>query len=56
MHVINVLNFNSNSNKIVHKYHNHGTLIELIWTITPALVLIVILVKRIIRKRSVIAL
>ena len=37
-----ILNFNSNSNKIVHKYHNHGTLIELIWTITPALVLIAI--------------
>jgi cytochrome c oxidase subunit 2 len=37
-----VLNFNSNNNKIVHKYHNHGTLIELIWTITPALVLIAI--------------
>ena len=28
-----ILNFNSNSNKIVYKYHNHGTLIELIWTI-----------------------
>ena len=25
---------------IVHKYLNHGTLIELIWTITPALILI----------------
>jgi len=37
-----ILNFNSNNNKIVHKYHNHGTLIELIWTITPALVLIAI--------------
>src|SRR3984885_11363710 len=37
-----VLNFNSNNNKIVHKYHNHGTLIELIWTITPAFVLIAI--------------
>ena len=37
-----ILNFNYNSNKIVHKYHNHGTLIELIWTITPALVLIAI--------------
>src|ERR1700710_1393268 len=37
-----ILNFNSNSNKIVHKYHNHGTLIELIWTITPALILIAI--------------
>jgi cytochrome c oxidase subunit 2 len=37
-----LLNFNSNANKIVHKYHNHGTLIELIWTITPAIVLIAI--------------
>jgi len=27
---------------IVHKYHNHGTVIELIWTITPRLVLIAI--------------
>jgi cytochrome c oxidase subunit 2 len=34
--------FNSYHNQIVHKYHNHGTLIELIWTITPALVLIAI--------------
>lgn len=34
--------FHSYHNQIVHKYHNHGTLIELIWTITPALVLIVI--------------
>jgi cytochrome c oxidase subunit 2 len=37
-----LLNFNSNTNKIVHKYHNHGTVIELIWTITPAIVLIAI--------------
>jgi len=37
-----ILNFNTNSNKIIYKYHNHGTLIELIWTITPALVLIAI--------------
>src|ERR1700710_320460 len=37
-----ILNFNSNSNKIVHKYHNHGTLIELVWTITPALILVAI--------------
>jgi cytochrome c oxidase subunit 2 len=37
-----ILNFGSNKNKIVYKYHNHGTLIELIWTITPALVLIAI--------------
>lgn len=34
--------YNSNNNAIVHKYLNHGTLIELIWTITPALVLIAI--------------
>ena len=27
---------------IAHKYTNHGTLIELIWTITPALVLVAI--------------
>ena len=27
---------------ISHKYLNHGTLIELIWTITPALILILI--------------
>ena len=30
------------NNKISHKYLNHGTLIELIWTITPALILILI--------------
>lgn len=29
-------------NKISHKYLNHGTLIELIWTVTPALILILI--------------
>lgn len=33
---------NGNRAQIVHKYHNHGTLIELVWTITPALVLIAI--------------
>ena len=37
-----LLHFNSDRNQIVHKYHNHGTLIELVWTITPALVLIAI--------------
>jgi cytochrome c oxidase subunit 2 len=37
-----VVNFGSEKNKIVYKYHNHGTLIELIWTITPAFVLIAI--------------
>jgi len=37
-----VWNFNHNKSPISHKYLNHGTLIELIWTITPALVLILI--------------
>ena len=34
--------FNSKKSPIVHKYLNHGTLIELIWTVTPALILIAI--------------
>lgn len=34
--------YSSNSTQIVHKYLNHGTLIELIWTISPALVLVAI--------------
>jgi len=34
--------FNNKNSPIVHKYLNHGTLIELIWTITPALILIAI--------------
>lgn len=37
-----ILNFNTKTNVITYKYHNHGTLIELIWTITPALVLVAI--------------
>jgi cytochrome c oxidase subunit II len=37
--VRNYVNFKS---PISHKYLNHGTLIELIWTITPALILILI--------------
>jgi len=37
-----VINFNSNSNRIVHKYANHGTFIELVWTVTPAAILIAI--------------
>jgi hypothetical protein len=37
-----IVKFNENSNKIKYKYLNHGTLIELIWTITPALILIAI--------------
>ena len=34
--------FNINKSAIMHKYLNHGTLIELIWTITPAVILILI--------------
>ena len=34
--------YNYKKSPIVHKYLNHGTLIELIWTITPALILIAI--------------
>ena len=34
--------YNSSKSPIVHKYLNHGTLIELIWTVTPALILIAI--------------
>lgn len=35
-------NFNSTTSPIVYKYANHGTVIELVWTITPALILIAI--------------
>lgn len=34
--------FNSTRSGIVHKYLNHGTLLELIWTVTPAFILIAI--------------
>jgi len=34
--------FNSSKSSLVHKYLNHGTLIEFIWTILPAFVLIAI--------------
>jgi heme/copper-type cytochrome/quinol oxidase subunit 2 len=37
-----VRNYTSDKSPISHKYLNHGTLIELIWTITPALILILI--------------
>jgi cytochrome c oxidase subunit II len=37
-----VRNFIQTKSPISHKYLNHGTLIELIWTITPALILILI--------------
>lgn len=35
-------NFNNTRNKLVYRYLNHGTLIELIWTVGPALVLVAI--------------
>lgn len=34
--------YNSNSNPIVYKYLKHGSIIELVWTITPALILMAI--------------
>jgi len=34
--------FNSTNSHIVYKYWTHGTLIELIWTITPAILLMFI--------------
>nr|QKS32151.1 cytochrome c oxidase subunit 2 [Sphaerobolus stellatus] len=34
--------YNGDKSKITHKFLNHGTFVELIWTITPALVLIAI--------------
>ena len=34
--------YNSNSNPIAHKYLTHGTILELVWTITPALILMAI--------------
>lgn len=37
-----VKNFLHTKTSISHKYLNHGTLIELIWTITPAIILILI--------------
>jgi len=37
-----IKNFNNNRFPISNKYLNHGTLIELIWTITPALILVLI--------------
>jgi len=37
-----IKNFNSAKAPISNKYLNHGTLIELIWTITPALILVLI--------------
>jgi cytochrome c oxidase subunit 2 len=34
--------YGSNRNPIAYKYLNHGTIVELVWTITPALILIAI--------------
>ena len=34
--------YSSNNNPIPHKYLTHGTVLELIWTITPALILIAV--------------
>nr|YP_010119192.1 cytochrome c oxidase subunit 2 [Erysiphe pisi]YP_010689739.1 cytochrome c oxidase subunit 2 [Erysiphe quercicola]QQY98229.1 cytochrome c oxidase subunit 2 [Erysiphe pisi]WBR75365.1 cytochrome c oxidase subunit 2 [Erysiphe quercicola] len=37
-----IRNYSNKRSPISHKYLNHGTTIELIWTITPALILILI--------------
>jgi len=37
-----IYNYNYSKYPIAHKYLTHGTVIELIWTITPALILIAI--------------
>ena len=37
-----LVNFNSGRRQISHKYLIHGTQIELVWTITPALILVAI--------------
>jgi heme/copper-type cytochrome/quinol oxidase subunit 2 len=37
-----VRNFENSKSPLSNKYSNHGTLIELIWTITPALILVLI--------------
>lgn len=37
-----IMKFSRFKSPISHKYLNHGTLIELIWTITPAIILILI--------------
>src|SRR5271154_6295026 len=37
-----MVNFNKSQNPLVYRYLNHGTLIELIWTVGPALVLVAI--------------
>ena len=42
MMFVTMFKFNSTKTGIIHKYHNHGTVIELLWTVTPAFILIAI--------------
>jgi cytochrome c oxidase subunit 2 len=42
MLISTIRKFNWIHNQIVHKYLNHGTVLELIWTLSPALVLLAI--------------
>jgi len=37
-----IFNFSAKNSPITYKYANHGTLIELVWTISPAFILIAI--------------
>lgn len=37
-----ILSSYGQTDKLVYKYNNHGTILEIIWTITPALILIAI--------------
>lgn len=37
-----VTTFSEHNSPISHRYYNHGTLVELIWTVTPAFVLMAI--------------
>nr|GEV56736.1 cytochrome c oxidase subunit 2, mitochondrial [Tanacetum cinerariifolium] len=37
-----VINFGEGRAPLAHRYANHGTLIEVVWTVTPALVLVAI--------------
>jgi cytochrome c oxidase subunit 2 len=37
-----VITFRDIRSPLTHKYYNHGTLVELIWTVSPALVLVAI--------------
>ena len=37
-----IYSYDSKNHPIAHKYLTHGTVLELIWTVTPALILIVV--------------